>query len=948
MEVQFAQKLASNEKKQRDKALKKLRKYIAAKSSVGFSKDDYLKICKGLHYSMWMQDKPLIQEELSVNITRLVHIVNNYKQALLFIKVFLQTEAREWSGIDFWRMDKFMMFVRDMINQSFLYLRNMNWDVDVLKQFVAILNDTLLDCSNDDIPDGIRIHLADIYLSELSKVGADQLTGSQIVDFLAPFVTYVQRSKNLTIVHRVVAGIFYPLISQTIERIKNVKEREEKMSKGDEKSEHPEENEEENDEEDSSDDDDDDELAGKFTLHLKYDCRLIADKLFEAGSKVDCSSNNRKIIYRLVKRLQNAADGVIPRLPQDVGDTKVELKEINRAVQALQKMEMNFVKENKKTKKKKVQEDKTDRKKTEDLECNGQEDSVLLPNGKRKKKSGIETAHKKIKNTDDKNHSTKTKDNVGKKSDIVPSKQTENVSKKQKKKSEKISKERGDKHVKSAEDAENVSSENVSKKQKKKSENISKERGDKHVKSAEDAENVSSEKQDKKGNKSIGLESADSTVDANQSSNVMSAKVKKKTGKKFKTDGSSSQPKLNTDKDATIGLAEDVIALFANKKKKRKKKIILMDENNFMCSQTVFKTDTQKTSSQGGVESSTNLSSTSKKKKKAQGVSLDKINSLNSEGMKIGVLANTSVAEGENVNVLSSKKKNKQQKKVVLQDKNMSSDSKKMKSDLQRDPSATADGNVTSSKKKNKKKNKINKQDSIPDSTVDTVKAHTTSSSSSFSSSSKNTKIKKKTKADASDETTKQPSIVKNLMDDFTKPLQDGEIEIFVPSKKWAGKLQSSWLESANETKTSVSGSVVAAFEKISQTPPAFVRKACAPHTLPRKRKVETADEAPSKCLSAGKKRVSFDPSRNVSLNFKDSLLIISDPAFRPDKSPSQGILKSPAPGSSVKRTKKQFKSVFKNTISNSKVNYALLPSELTPVRYQNRVLTRARAADFF
>ena len=49
-------------------------------------------------------------------------------------------------------------------------------------------------------------------------------------------------------------------------------------------------------------------------------------------------------------RLRNAADGVLPRIPKDVGDTKVGLKEINRAVKALQSTEMNYLKKNEKAK----------------------------------------------------------------------------------------------------------------------------------------------------------------------------------------------------------------------------------------------------------------------------------------------------------------------------------------------------------------------------------------------------------------------------------------------------------------------------------------------------------------------------------------------------------------------------------------------------------------------
>ena len=58
---------------------------------------------------MWMSDKPLIQEDLAESISSLLHSVSCRSTALIFAKVALKTMAREWPGIDHWRMEKFMM-----------------------------------------------------------------------------------------------------------------------------------------------------------------------------------------------------------------------------------------------------------------------------------------------------------------------------------------------------------------------------------------------------------------------------------------------------------------------------------------------------------------------------------------------------------------------------------------------------------------------------------------------------------------------------------------------------------------------------------------------------------------------------------------------------------------------------------------------------------------------
>lgn len=68
-----------------------------------------MKLWKGLFYCMWMSDKPLIQEDLAEMISSLVHCVVDRKTGLRFTEAALKTMARDWPGIDVWRMDKFLM-----------------------------------------------------------------------------------------------------------------------------------------------------------------------------------------------------------------------------------------------------------------------------------------------------------------------------------------------------------------------------------------------------------------------------------------------------------------------------------------------------------------------------------------------------------------------------------------------------------------------------------------------------------------------------------------------------------------------------------------------------------------------------------------------------------------------------------------------------------------------
>ena len=69
--INFAKRLADNEKANRDVAVKQLRVWLAKKPNL--SESDLLKIWKGLFFCMWMSDKSPVQQELAATISKLIH-----------------------------------------------------------------------------------------------------------------------------------------------------------------------------------------------------------------------------------------------------------------------------------------------------------------------------------------------------------------------------------------------------------------------------------------------------------------------------------------------------------------------------------------------------------------------------------------------------------------------------------------------------------------------------------------------------------------------------------------------------------------------------------------------------------------------------------------------------------------------------------------------------------
>ncbi|NWX00294.1 RRP1B protein, partial [Caloenas nicobarica] len=333
-EIQFAQRLAANEKRIRDRALKKLRGYISGRTQRpdgGFSQEELLKIWKGLFYCMWMQDKPLLQEELANNISQLIHVIQNIEARHLFIQTFWQTMNREWNGIDNLRLDKYYMLMRMILRQSFEVLKRNEWDESLIELFLQLQIKEIMD-PESGAPVGIKLHFIDIYLDELAKVGAKELTADQNLKFIEPFCKIAANSKDRSVLHAVATGIFEIIVDQSPYAIEDLMK--ELGSNGDEED-ASEEDKEENEEalktkgdrclsrksvqsseetEDGYENSDD----GIGTV-LQFDYKAVADKLFELASKKNAPSLNRKRLYKLVKKFQDLAEGIFPQdFPEDV------------------------------------------------------------------------------------------------------------------------------------------------------------------------------------------------------------------------------------------------------------------------------------------------------------------------------------------------------------------------------------------------------------------------------------------------------------------------------------------------------------------------------------------------------------------------------------------------------------------------------------------------------
>ncbi|CAI2727993.1 unnamed protein product [Schistosoma spindalis] len=165
----LAKALASNQDKVRRKAQKQVRVLLSKKSFNG--KDDWtyeqlLGICKGLHYSLWMQDKLLLKEQTVVRLCNILPNIEDNTVTLYYSYAMFETLAREWDNLDYWRVDKFMLLGREFFTRGLQFISCKK--PEILPSFVEAIFTKIL---NNDINHavGLKIHFCTLIGEELPK-----------------------------------------------------------------------------------------------------------------------------------------------------------------------------------------------------------------------------------------------------------------------------------------------------------------------------------------------------------------------------------------------------------------------------------------------------------------------------------------------------------------------------------------------------------------------------------------------------------------------------------------------------------------------------------------------------------------------------------------------------------------------------------------------------------
>ena len=266
--ISFAKRLAHNNRNVRAETLKKLRRWLGTKSRHGSMEyTELLKIWKGLHYSMWYSDKPLLQESLALDISQIIDVFPTPQLAILFFKAFCETLAREWIMIDRLRLDKFYMFFRTVLKTTLEYCESHEWNEEIVAMVTDAMTDKIVDIKSG-CPDSIVTYLSEQLYSVFTDLNSNVIPSHVLTSLLLPFISVLASTPKKDLSSILQNNLFHPI------------------------------------------------ARGKISLPV--DKKVIADRMFCEAKKPEILTRNRKVLYRINRNILGLNLNITSTLIEDV------------------------------------------------------------------------------------------------------------------------------------------------------------------------------------------------------------------------------------------------------------------------------------------------------------------------------------------------------------------------------------------------------------------------------------------------------------------------------------------------------------------------------------------------------------------------------------------------------------------------------------------------------
>ena len=263
IEIYFAKRLANNDAKVRNRAVRRMKLWLSSKPGESFGELDMMKLWKGLFYCMWFSDKPIVQEDLANLIAKLIHILKDVRAVSMFVDAFFLTMGREWYGIDSLRMDKFYMLMRRVLREVFVYLQAKHWDEETVFQISKALFNGPCNVKTNKFPDSVIVFMAEIFVGELRLQMKDSKPGEcALTKLFEPFISVFAKFDSTLVSKCINDEIFRSLLPRK---------------------------------------------SQAFNMLIKIDLKTFGSKMFEEAANACITARKRKNLFNLSKLFKEAA-----------------------------------------------------------------------------------------------------------------------------------------------------------------------------------------------------------------------------------------------------------------------------------------------------------------------------------------------------------------------------------------------------------------------------------------------------------------------------------------------------------------------------------------------------------------------------------------------------------------------------------------------------------------
>ncbi|KAJ5077523.1 RIBOSOMAL RNA-PROCESSING 1 [Anaeramoeba ignava] len=305
--------LASNKLETREQAINQLQFWF---QNTEINQLEMLKLWKALFYNFWLSDKTEFQVKLMNKIISLTKFIQE-EHLMLFLEAFLITMQREWKGIDFYRLDKYYLFMRKIIAHFLSFLLSKNFSQTWIQKFDLVLFNTIFSPNKDDLSKGVTLHIISIFVEELRKNCFD-ISIENLCSILQSFWKLITETNDFTIIQYVQRNIFQKIISIDAANILETNNQEKEKEKQNEKQ----------------------NSLFKSTEDLKFFLTNLSESLLKLASSREIAQENRNQLYSFRQKVLLIKSQIWPDeiLPNEIKSNLKKRKEPNFSQIDIQKL----------------------------------------------------------------------------------------------------------------------------------------------------------------------------------------------------------------------------------------------------------------------------------------------------------------------------------------------------------------------------------------------------------------------------------------------------------------------------------------------------------------------------------------------------------------------------------------------------------------------------------